>query len=254
MSEKETANLNTIEHIIDIPSLNYSPIKQYTSDVKRNENHIQLIENVSPFRVVRGNLISKIFYITSLPYNSEYNTEKQIEYYLTIKYGTMLRYFLYHKFIDNQLIYRSTLSSTRSNSIVKNIYYTIENIEKLKNGKIKKYSISTQLELEILHDYLKNSNILHTILISDINLKCISHNVLYEEYKKNFSYYKTYYNQNGIDYENNKILNTSKLYINVYKGFVNLVSYYKEKAYRLKNVEKPKFGVYLYSRYPYSNN
>ena len=180
------------------------------------------------------------FYKIKLLYsNLKFNVEKQSEYHLSKKNDC----YLYYKFIDNKLVYMT--NEFRSNHMVKNIYHIIQNIEKLKEGKIKKYRIFSQLEVEILCDYLKTNNILHRIKIESARFRCvINRNLSYDEYKKN---YYAYFRQNGKNYEKNKILDCFELYIQVYKGFVNLY----QRKYLCQNsdvdadIERPKFGVYL---------
>ena len=178
------------------------------------------------------------FYKIRLDYtNDEYKTKKHIEYYLNVKNNK----YTYHKIIDNQLI----LIKCKTN-MIKNIYHIIQNIKKLKSGRIKRYRINCELELEIICEFLKNHNILHTILIIYPRIKCINYNVLYDEYKEKYNLYKTYFNRNGFEYEKNKISAGYEMYINVYKNFVNL--------YEITNpINIPKYGVYLYPTYPYIN-
>jgi len=183
------------------------------------------------------------FYKIKLLYsNLKFNVEKQSEYHLSKKNDC----YLYYKFIDNKLVYMT--NEFRSNHMVKNIYHIIQNIEKLKEGKIKKYRIFSQLELEILCDYLKKNNILHTIKIvgSDLNW-CINKNLSYDKYRENFNVYSKYFGQDEQNYEKNKILHCFELYIQVYKGFVNL--YQRNYLYHNSdvdtNIERPKFGVYI---------
>lgn len=189
------------------------------------------------------------FYKIKLLYsNLKFNVEKQLEYHLSKKNN----HYLYYKFIDNKLVYMT--NEFRSNHMVKNIYHIMQNIEKLKDGKIKKYRIFSQLELEILCDYLKTNNILHRIKIESARFRCvINKNLSYDDYREQLNVYKTYFNQTGVDYEQNKILDCFKLYIQVYKGFVNL--YQKKYLYQNSDVDadikKPKFGVYLWPTYPY---
>jgi len=124
--------------------------------------------------------------------------------------------------------------------MIKNIYYIIENIKKLDSGKIKKYQISSELELEIICDYLKNNNILHTITIYHPKLILLNNNILYNNYKIKYDTYKTYFNNYVDDYEYRKIKNNYKLYIIVYKDFVNLCDKIKY------TIDKSKFKIYIY--------
>lgn len=72
----------------------------------------------------------------------------------------------------------------------------------------------------------------------------MNRNLSYDEYKKD---YYAYFRQNGKNYEKNKILDCFELYIQVYKGFVNLY----QRKYLCQNsdvdadIERPKFGVYI---------
>lgn len=189
------------------------------------------------------------FYKIKLLYsNLKFNVEKQLEYHLSKKNNN----YLYYKFIDNKLVY--VTNEFRSNRMVKNIYHIMQNIEKLKEGKIKKYRIFSQLELEILCDYLKKNDIVHTIKIVACKFRSvINKNLTYDEYREDFNVYKSYFKQNGVDYEQNKILGCFELYIQVYKGFVNL--YQRKYLYQNSDVdieiERPKYGVYIWPTYPY---
>ncbi len=100
------------------------------------------------------------FYKIKLLYKSDrvLNIEKQLEYHLS-RHPSNFR-FSYYKFVDNQLVYST---ADRSNRMVRNTYNILKNMEKLSAGKIKRYQIFSQLELEILCHYLKSKNILHTI-------------------------------------------------------------------------------------------
>ena len=175
------------------------------------------------------------FYKIKLLYsNLKFNVEKQLEYHLSKKNDC----YLYYKFIDNKLVYMT--NEFRSNHMVKNIYHIIQNIEKLKEGKIKKYLIFSELELEIICDYLKKNNILHTINIVGSKLKMVMNKHLsYDKFRENFNIYRAYFGRNGENYERNKILGCFELYIQIYKGFVNLCQNLDA------NIERPKFGVYM---------
>ena len=189
------------------------------------------------------------FYKIKLLYsNLRFNVEKQLEYHLSKKNNC----YIYHKFIDNKLVYMT--NEFRSNPMVKNIYHIIQNIEKLKEGKIKKYKISSQLELEILCDYLKKNNILYTIKIAGSKLRMVfNQNLSYDKYKEDFNVYRAFFGRDGENYEKNKIIDCFELYIQVYKGFVNL--YQRKYLYHNSDVdakiERPKFGVYIW---PNHNN
>lgn len=175
------------------------------------------------------------FYKIRLLYKSDrlLNIEKQLEYHLS-RHPTNFKYSLY-KFVDNQLVFTT---GDRSNRMVRNAYNIIKNMEKLSAGKIKRYQIFTRLELEVLCHYLKSKDILHTIYLTYKGDKIFE--MFYDEYIKKSSRYKMYFNENGPDYERNKILNCDQLYIQVYKGFVNLLNYDK------KSIEKPKYKVYIW--------
>jgi hypothetical protein len=175
------------------------------------------------------------FYKIKLLYpNLKFNVEKQLEYHLSKKND----HYIYYKFIDNKLVHMT--NEFRSNHIVKNIYHIMRNIEKLKEGRIKKYTISTQLELEILCDYLKKNNILHMIKISAGSKlrSVIDKRLSYDEYREK---QEPYFGRDVENYEKNKILGCFELYIQVYKGFVNLSQNSNVDA----EIERPKFGVYI---------
>jgi len=155
--------------------------------------------------------------------------EKVVEYHLSKKNNN----YYYYKFTDNELVYMS--NEFRTNHMVKNIYHIIQNIEKLSYGKIKKYMIFTQLELEILCDYLKKNNILHRIKIQYDKDKTYDRYFSYDEYY--FIDKGMYFNRTGSNYETNKIMNIFELYVEVYKGFVDLC--------KKSDIKNPKYGIYL---------
>ena len=64
----------------------------------------------------------------------------------------------------------------------------------------------------------------------------------YDQFRENFNVYKAYFGRDGENYEKNKILGCFELYIQVYKGFVDLRQY--------KGIEKPNYGIYLYPEVP----
>jgi len=107
----------------------------------------------------------------------------------------------------------------------------ILNIEKLKDGLIKKYQVHNVLELEIIKKYLMDNNILFRI------------GILYNN--NQFAHGKICRNNNylQIDYktipEHNKLFNT---YIVVYKGFVDLTG----KNQYNENIINRKYKIYLY--------
>jgi len=176
----------------------------------------------------------KLLYINTIVIPNDRTThfEKAVEYHLSKKNNN----YYYYKFTDNELVYMS--NEFRSNHLVKNIYHIMKNIEKLNDGNIKKYNISSQLELEVLCDYLKKNNILHTIYIDSLDLiKKGKNNCLYDDYKQHFTIYKPYFNHYDPNYEKNK-MKVFKLYIQVYKGYVNLL-------FRKSNIEIPKYGIYI---------
>ena len=180
------------------------------------------------------------FYKIKLTYqNIKFNVEKSVEYHLSHKN----KCFYYYKFKDNKLVYVS--NEFRGNKIIKNIYYTIQNIKKFNDGKIKKYMITTQLELEVLCDYLKKNNILHRIKLEYTN-NYVRYFQSDDNYNENLI--KLYFNHWSSNYDKNKVIKIYQLYIEVYKGFTNLF----DKKYLYQNsdvntlIDKPKFGIYLY--------
>lgn len=142
-----------------------------------------------------------------------YTNGNNVEYFLYVKNNR----FFYDKFIGEKKV-ESTKYGINRNRMVKNIYHILQNIKKLKRGNIKKYQIFSQLELEILCDYLKHQNILHTIYIT-YGEYSPRHDILYDEYKEKHVFYKSYFN-NNMEYENCKIISIYNLYVKVHKKFV----------------------------------
>ena len=141
-----------------------------------------------------------------------------------------------NKYTYNTYKNNSLIQESKNSPQVKNIYHIINNINKLSPGKIKKYNITTQLELETLSDFLKTNNT--PFLISFVWDK-LSHkeNISYEYYKSSIKLYNTYFST-----KTHKIMKNYKLYIKVYKGFTRL-------HINTKPVDNVKFGVYLYNTY-----
>jgi len=105
--------------------------------------------------------------------------------------------------------------------IRRRIYNNLININKLKNGKIRRYQVFNKLELEIIIKYLITKNILFRICEQNISYERLYH-MLDKSYKFCFSMNEYYP-------ENNKVLKNTKLYIKVYKGFINLTEFRDNK-------------------------
>ena len=92
---------------------------------------------------------------------------------------------------------------------------------------------------------VKKIDIVHTIKIVACKFRCvINKNLSYDKYKEDFNVYRAYFGRDGENYENyekNKILDCFELYIQVYKGFVNLYQNSDVDA----DIERSKFGVYI---------
>jgi hypothetical protein len=111
--------------------------------------------------------------------------------------------------------------------IRRRIYNNICCINKLKDGLIRIYEIFNELELEILAKYLTDKNILFSICEKNLSYTQI-YNLDDRGYRFNFD--------NRTYPEFNKIYKPRKLYIKVYKGFINLVK---------KQSKEYKYGIYL---------
>ena len=117
--------------------------------------------------------------------------------------------------------------SFRNNRRVKHIYNTMINIGKLKDGRIKQYEIYNELELRTLCQYLDNLSVLYTIYVeknqpTKINKYLSKYNGVYEGFYENFNNdIKNY--MNTLEFpEYNFVFRNYKVYIKVYKGFINL--------------------------------
>lgn len=175
----------------------------------------------------------KIFYSIILPSLKKLEIGQYLEYRLMRDNNI----YSYHKYLDNRLIYPTVYKSIhKSNRTISNIYHILKNIEKLSDGKIKRYRIFCELELEIICDYLNKSNDILLFTISIDGVFSNNRGILYSSFKKMS---KIYFKQNCDGYEYNKISNVYELYIVVYKGFVNLC----DDINYITN--PPKFGIYL---------
>lgn len=144
---------------------------------------------------------------------------------------------------------------------VNRLYYTLQNIKKLKNGKIKIYKLKNQLELELLCDFCKKNNILCRIELKQHNGKSdrTIYSFTYDYYCKllnekkiiftNFKNYIDSYNGcneiKNIHPENKKILYfscakyiTYSFAIKIYKGYYDL-----DKTDNIQ-CENNKLGIY----------
>ena len=120
--------------------------------------------------------------------------------------------------------------------IRRRIYNNIVCINKLRDGFIRNYEVFNELELKALAKYLTNKNILFRIIE-----KHPSYTRKYNMLDKHYNSCKYCFRENGYP-EENKVPKPSKLYIEVYKGYVNLT---KIKD-RYSNKNGYKYGIYLY--------
>jgi superfamily I DNA and/or RNA helicase len=115
--------------------------------------------------------------------------------------------------------------------IRRRIYNNIVCINKLRDGLIRKYQVHNELELKVLEKYLKDKNILFRI-IEECSSYTRKYNISDKDYMFCFSGF-------GCDYpEENKVYKNRRLYVEVYKGFVNLTE--------IKDRNQNKYGIYLY--------
>jgi hypothetical protein len=91
------------------------------------------------------------------------------------------------------------------------IFHTISNINKLQDGKIKQYQVFNRLELEVLKKYLTDKN---------YTFRLVSNERIYN--KNDTSSYTYDFRCNSEYPEYNHVLKNVKLYIKVYKGYVDL--------------------------------
>jgi len=112
--------------------------------------------------------------------------------------------------------------------IRRRLYNNIICINKLKDGLIRKYRVYNEFEIEVLQKYLTNKNILFRI-IEKTSSYIRKYNISDKSYK--YCYYNDGYP------EKNKVYKSTCLYIEIYKGYVNLKN---------KNNFQYKYGIYLY--------
>ena len=117
--------------------------------------------------------------------------------------------------------------------IRRRIYNNIVCINKLRDGLIKKYQVFNEIEIEVLRQYLTNKNILFRIVE-----KTTSYTRKYNMLDNSYKYWLCEYRYP----EENKVLKPCKLYIEVYKGYINLT----EIKDRYSNKNEFKHGIYLY--------
>jgi hypothetical protein len=112
--------------------------------------------------------------------------------------------------------------------IRRRLYNNIICINKLSDGSIRKYQVFNEFETQVLRHYLISKNILFRIIEKNLSYTR-KYNILETSYKYCFS-------KDGYSYEN-KVLKSTNLYIEVYKGFVNLTE--------IKDRNGCKYGIYL---------
>jgi hypothetical protein len=120
--------------------------------------------------------------------------------------------------------------------IKKRLYNNIINVTKLKDGLIRKYQFYTELEMEVFIKYLTDKNMPYIIYYPIMHPK----GEVYK-YKLTDKSYKIYFYRNEGVPEKNYLSKSQDMYIEVYKGFVNL-SLFRYSNIRLLN---PKYGIYL---------
>ena len=138
---------------------------------------------------------------------------------------------------DDNINLPSYIRKYRSSKICKRLFYYINYINKLDDGKIKEYQIFNMFELDVLCNYLINKNIVYEIVVKDYR------NIFMMEKIKKFTYDSYEYQISIKEYiqwvndpEANKIYKSYKIYVRVYKGFVDLI----------KNKTKAKYMVYIW--------
>lgn len=189
----------------------------------------------------------------------ELNDEKR-----EIKYSVKNDKYLYtivyknNKFLELNKFYKNAgfVSNTtkcyiynnkKYNKLGKHICSIIDNINKLSDGKIKKYQIFNKLQLEFICKELTKQKILHTINIeSKPAHPALSYNKLYTKYKEDEKqlWFNGYWDNISDELEYSKICKTKNMYIKVYKGFVNLCEGIKENP---KNGCDYKYSIYIYN-------
>jgi len=131
---------------------------------------------------------------------------------------------------DTQLLDRKKYYHIR-----RRIYNNIVNINKLRDGLIKKYQVFNEFELKVLEKYLNDKNILFRVVRESGSYKI--------KYDKLNDGYKYWFSKNGFSYPyENKLCGNMNFYVEVYKGYVNL--YEIKDRYQQKDIYK--YGIYLY--------
>lgn len=114
------------------------------------------------------------------------------------------------------------------------IYHNLDCIQKLKDGRIRKYQVHNELELRVLEKYLHDHEILFQIVE-----QCPSYT---RKYGLTDHSYKFCFRGPYAEYqEENTVTRGTQLYVQVYKGYVNCSEpqhqYNKKKPFR--------YGIYL---------
>jgi hypothetical protein len=123
--------------------------------------------------------------------------------------------FKYEAFEGEKLV----SSNKDSSHMVKHIYHTIKNIEKLKPGINKKYQINRDFECAVLRDYLKKHGIKYTMSVFNPQ----GYEICNSQYGKKESECLVYLMRNECD-EFSKVYRKYSFYINVCKDSTRILS------------------------------
>jgi hypothetical protein len=148
-----------------------------------------------------------------VPYKPLFSETINIIYLIEPNKEPIIKYFkkpldicIYKVFKDRVTI----LEEKRFFRMRRRIFHTISNIDKLRDGKIKQYQVFNRLELEVLKKYLTDKNFTFRLVSNE------------RIYNKDTSSYTYDFRCNREYPEYNPVLSNVKLYIRVYKGYVDL--------------------------------
>lgn len=134
------------------------------------------------------------------------------------------------------------LDDKRYTCLKRRLYNTIKSIDSLSNGKTRYYEIFYKFELEFITKYLEQQNILHRVQVYNTEKHYYQGTVMGRIFIKNSNIFeekvKQYFNGNN-DLLLNKYAKPFRVRIRVYKGYVNICEYPRNKRPEVK------FGIKL---------
>lgn len=206
--------------VIILISIIFDTYKWFTAKINKAQNN-DIDNNIEVETLCKQNN-NAINFETNFSFIHNYD----IVYSLTFSFQHDKKLFSLEKFQNDVSIYSS---GDKNHKISKRLYYILDNVKKMKDGKIREYMIFNELEIEVLSRYLSQINVSHVFYISNEteNIK-----LDLKKFKDDINTYSDYFmRRRDKKIEYNKINNNYKLKIKIYKGYDNLSNKKSKRLY-----------------------